>query len=200
MKKTRRVLVMMVLTVLCLSCLLSFCSCVGRVTYRDPADYATARGDVTFGLEADNSLCEFFPDVEESKIQEMYIYDKELTLEQNYICYLNCVYSDEEYQTEVARIQSYFEKHSWVEDTKGLNVLSDTQNIISRGNIVAENDQNDELYRIAGACILLRPEENRIIYFIIHADAKKWFWKKSYNLPEEYLPDGFIELRDSQTK
>ena len=203
MKKTRRVLVMMVLIVMCLSCLLSFCSCVGRVTYRDPADYATARGDVTYGLEADNSLCEFFPDVEESQIQEMYFYDNHLSWDPCFICYLNCSYSDEEYQTEIARIQRFCEDHPSFnddEDWEWIQHLRYSQGITYKGFFASQYDQSHKLDNIYTLCFLLKPEENRVVYLAIDADTNKGFWKKSYNLPEEYLPDGFIELRDSQTK
>ncbi len=177
---------------LCVMILLCMTSCY-HFESNEKSDYNTFKEDL---YKVNDYIYSYLPTIEnDDVIDEVYLFYSDWDLlDSFYTTYVNCVYSEEEYQKEKDRLTELFADDQY---------LSDEALTLNYPSLMHENSIDtshgflgDEVLDMMKLNYVLFDEENfRIVYITIF---DKELNSKSVNIPEEYLPKELVELRKNQ--
>ena len=162
-----------------LSCLLTSCY---RVTAKQADDYDMFREEMKEEYEP---IYEFLPDISDKNcIEDLYLYyTSENGGHSYYTVYLNCIYSDEEYEKEEKRLNARFS------DVGSYRINTDSFEYES-----ISYDGYMSWSHVIYEYILFEKESSRIVYVNLLEDQ---IHGRSINIPDEYLPKELIEVRET---
>ncbi|MBQ8184210.1 MAG: hypothetical protein IJ036_00320 [Lachnospiraceae bacterium] len=158
-----------------LSCLLTSCY---RSTVKEASEYDSFREDMKEQYER---LYEFLPELgDKSCIEDMYLYYWSGDLFDSYhTIYLNCVYSEEEYEKEEKRLKELFA------DSSQINSDSFEYESLGGGGYTSWT-------HVFHKYVLFEKENLRIVYIDLFEDS---LHGRSTKIPDEYLPKDLVEVR-----
>lgn len=148
------------------------------------ADYEQFLGDM---LEHGKAEYGFLPKTDAGEVTDVYLYYSEEFLDDEYVIYVRCSFTPEQYETEVQRINEYTEQWSDMLET---NLTSFSYDSLSIDTILYS--EKTGFVHIDYDYYLFDPEDLDIIYVTICEEKLNG---KSTNIPEEYLPSELVELR-----
>ena len=173
-KKAIKIAVPLIL-VLCLT-LLIFFGCY-HIDSGNADDYAHFMSKMS---DRNEIMYKFFPKLENTDcIDEVFLYYSDYDLfDSLYTVYVNCVYDDEAYASEIKRLESRYGKFSGYsyEDSYEYEVTEEEESF----SVFGQTTNMRYLYA------LRNPEENRIVYVGIFQKGEIDIIKD--NIPNEYLP------------
>ena len=175
-----------ILLFITLSILICFLTSCYQLESKNIAEYQSFYAEMD---KRESFIYELFPNLkEQNSIKGMYIYydDKDL-IDSCYAVYLDCEYTEEMYNTEIARLSEL----SDYEDLVIKNSNSFNYNSFVYTDILYSNsyvDSGTARYDYA----LFDKSRFKIVYVSIFEDELNG---KSSNIPEEYLPIELIEAR-----
>ncbi len=179
MKKKIKIIIPLIL-VLVLT-LLVFHSCY-HIDSSDVSDYKDFMSKMS---DRNEIMYKFFPKLENTDcIDEIYLYFSDNYLfDSMYTAYVNCVYDDETYASEIKRLESRYGKFSnySYEDSYEYDVTEEEESFT-----VYASHNGGETTSIRYLYALRNEEENRIVYVGIFQKCEIDIIKD--NIPNEYLP------------
>lgn len=193
----KRILVL--ITCLMISLLLTSCY---KTETEQVLDYTAFYKDMR---ERSKHISGFLPDIsDESCIEEVYLYytEEDPIFQPNYTIYLNCVYSEEEYENEVKRINELFTDEGLLQrNTDSFEYESMLYGeFLDCSPFSLDFFKNQISWVMAEAhytYVLFEEEESRIVYITMFEEKLNG---RSINIPEEYLPKELVALREEYGK
>lgn len=191
----RRIIVSVCLVFVLLILVLSISSCIdidtdNKNNYEEFLNVMSSRSEYIYDI---------IPKLDENAIDDLYLFysDKDL-LDSFYSIYINCCYSDEDYESELLRISSLSDKYDF--DTEKSNEFDLDAKILDYNIDISVYKSPIRLIQnsyilfshILCSYILFDDNSNRVVYVMIF---EKDLDGKSLNIPEIYLPKKLVKLR-----